>query len=93
MIDCRIPSKQKCGPCKNKVVAQIWYRFLIAISPKLRCANPVFGCKTPQNADLCPPAVAVRLGGRAQLGVEDETHASIPINFREEILRYLLRGT
>jgi hypothetical protein len=29
--------------------------------PKLRCANPVFGCKTPQNVDLCPPTVLVRL--------------------------------
>jgi pimeloyl-ACP methyl ester carboxylesterase len=37
--------------------------------------------------------IAARLGGRAQLRVEDETHASIPINFREEILRDLLRGT
>jgi pimeloyl-ACP methyl ester carboxylesterase len=37
--------------------------------------------------------IAARLGGRAQLRVADETHASIPINFREEILRDLLRGT
>jgi hypothetical protein len=37
--------------------------------------------------------IAARLGGRAQLRVEDETHASIPINFREEIWKELLKST
>lgn len=37
--------------------------------------------------------VAARLGDRAQLRVEDETHSSIQIKFRKEILEELLKNT
>ena len=37
--------------------------------------------------------IAARLGGRAHLRVEDETHSSIQVNFREEILKDLVRST
>jgi hypothetical protein len=47
--------------------------------PKLRCANPVFGCKTPQNADLCPPTVP-------PWGLEDE-HSQAEVYGSEVILK------
>ena len=37
--------------------------------------------------------IAARLGGKAHLRVEDETHLSIGVNWREEILKDLVRGT
>ncbi|OCK75658.1 alpha/beta-hydrolase [Lepidopterella palustris CBS 459.81] len=36
--------------------------------------------------------IAVRLGGRAHLRVEDETHASLQIKYQEEILENLIRS-
>ncbi|PGH14294.1 hypothetical protein AJ79_03116 [Helicocarpus griseus UAMH5409] len=36
--------------------------------------------------------IAARLGGRADLRVEDETHGSIQVNWREEILKDLVRS-
>jgi pimeloyl-ACP methyl ester carboxylesterase len=36
--------------------------------------------------------IAKRLGGRSQLRVEDETHGSIQINFKEEIFQALVRS-
>lgn len=37
--------------------------------------------------------IAARLGGRAQLRVEDEAHAGISIHWKREILESLIRGT
>lgn len=37
--------------------------------------------------------IAARLGGRAQLRVEDETHGSIVVNRMKEILEDLVRST
>jgi pimeloyl-ACP methyl ester carboxylesterase len=36
--------------------------------------------------------IAVRLGGRAHLRVEDETHASLQVKYQEEILEALVRS-
>ena len=37
--------------------------------------------------------IAARLGGRAYLRVEEETHLSLEVNWQEEILRELVRST
>jgi pimeloyl-ACP methyl ester carboxylesterase len=37
--------------------------------------------------------IAARLGGRAYLRLEDETHASIVVNRMREILEHLVRST
>ena len=35
--------------------------------------------------------IAVRLGGRAAMRVEDETHISLVMNYREQVLEELLK--